>query len=264
MASPSPRCTPRKLRRIMSSKPAGPADRQERGCPTGTDKRWEGVAMAAAEPFESHGRGALLNLVRGGSEEAFFTVLDADGSEMSGAPMAERLHLNRTIGFEPQDGEADAPMFEVRVFNIVIIGLVLFVLAVAGLYCVSICYSRSRQSKRALIYESAVTRGEPENPVAVKAVKRSTSFINPLAFFRRPEAAKDNSRVYFIYSNPLPVGLNEEEEEEHKKATATSTTSGGGRLQQQTLLTMPPSLREYASDPSSGFILDPPIFYMQL
>lgn len=111
MASPSPRCTPRKLRRIMSSKPAGPADRQERGCPTGTDKRWEGVAMAAAEPFESHVRGALLNLVRGGSEESFFTVLDADGSKMSGAPMAERLHLNRTIGFEPQDGEADAPMF---------------------------------------------------------------------------------------------------------------------------------------------------------
>ncbi|PWA14893.1 hypothetical protein CCH79_00014250 [Gambusia affinis] len=242
MASPSPRRTPRKLRGIMSSKPAGPADRQERGSPTGADKRWEGVAMAAAEPFESH-------------------VLDADGSKMSGAPMAERLHLNRTMGFKPQDGEADTPMSEVRVFNIVIIGLALFVLVVTGLYCISICYSRSRQSKRALIYESAVTRDEKESPVAVKAVKRSTSFINPLAFFRRPEAAKDNSRVYFIYSNPLPVGLNEEEEEEHKKATTTNTSS---RPQQQTLLTMPPSLREYASDPSSGFILDSPIFYMQL
>ncbi|XP_016534928.1 uncharacterized protein LOC107838096 [Poecilia formosa] len=217
--------------------------------------------MAAAEPFESHGRGALLNLARGGSEESFFPALDADGSKMSQAPMAERLHLNRTTGFEPQDGEADTPVFEVRVFDIVLIGLASLVLAVTGLYCVSVCYSRSRQSKRALIYESAVTRGEPENPVAVKAVKRSTSFVNPLAFFRRPEAAKDNSRVYFIYSNPLPVGLNEDEEEEHKKATSTTTS---GRPQQQTLLTMPPSLREYASDPSSGFILDPPIFYMQL
>ncbi|XP_054897070.1 uncharacterized protein si:dkey-246e1.3 [Poeciliopsis prolifica] len=177
---------------------------------------------------------------------------------MSGAPMAERLPLNRTMGFEPQDGEADTPTSEVRVFNVVIIGLASFVLAVAGLYCVSVCYSRSRQSKRALVYESAVARGEPESPVAVKAVKRSASFINPLALFRRPEAAKDNSRVYFIYSNPLPVGLNEEEEEEHKKAA--SSAASRPQQQQQTLLTMPPSLREYAS----GYILDPPIFYMQL
>lgn len=84
------------------------------------------------------------------------------------------------------------------------------------------------------------------NPVAVKAVKRSTSFINPLAFFRRPEAAKDNSRIYYIYSNPLPVGVKEEEDE----------------LKEQTAL--PLSFQEYANDPNSGVILDPPIFYMQL
>ncbi|KAM4750664.1 uncharacterized protein FYW61_004108 [Anableps anableps] len=220
--------------------------------------------MAAVKPFESRGWGALLNLVRRGSEESFFPVLDANGSKMSGAQqdqalMADSLHLNRTAAFELQDGEVNTAMFEVRVFNIVIIGLALIILAVTGLYCISICYSRSRQSKRAHIYESAVTRGEPENPVAVKAVKRSTSFINPLAFFRRPEAAKDTSKVYYIYSNPLPVGLNEEEEEEHKKAS-----SGSSKPQEQTVLTMPPSLQEYASDPSSGFILDPPIFYMQL
>lgn len=116
----------------------------------------------------------------------------------------------------------------------------------------------SRQSKRAHVYESAVTRGQSENPVSVKAVKRSTSFINPLAFFRRPEATRDNSSVYYIYSNPLPVGLNEEEEEEHKKATSSS------RPQEQTVLTMPPSLQDYASNPTSGFTLEPPIFYMQL
>lgn len=110
-----------------------------------------------------------------------------------------------------------------------------------------------RQSKRAHVYESAVTRGELEDPVAVKGVKRSTSFINPLAFFRRPEAAKDNSRIYYIYSNPLPVGLKEEEEEEHDKARS-----------EQTAVSLPLSLEEYARDPNSGLVLDPPIFYMQL
>lgn len=98
------------------------------------------------------------------------------------------------------------------------------------------------------MYESAVTRGEPVTPVAVKAVKRSTSFINPLAFFRRPEATKDNSRIYYIYSNPLPVGVKEEEDEQEEK----------------TALSLPLSLQEYANDPNSGVILDPPIFYMQL
>ncbi|MEQ2296611.1 hypothetical protein AMECASPLE_026494 [Ameca splendens] len=181
------------------------------------------------------------------------------GAQEDGALMAQSLHLNRTAGFELQDTEVNASMFEVKVFKIVIIGLALFILTVTGLYCISICYSRNRQSKRAHVYESAVTHGETENPVAVKAVKRSTSFINPLAFFRRPEAAKDNSRVYYIYSNPLPVGLNEEEEEERKKATTSSS-----RPQGPTVMTVPPSLQEYACDPSSGFILDPPIFYMQL
>lgn len=98
------------------------------------------------------------------------------------------------------------------------------------------------------MYESAVTQVEPEDPVAVRAVKRSTSFINPLAFFRRTEAAKDNSRIYYIYSNPLPVGAKEDEED-----TA-------GEVTQPPLL----SIEEYAQDPDSGVILDPPIFYMQL
>ncbi|KAM6939931.1 uncharacterized protein FYW49_011473 isoform 2-T2 [Xenentodon cancila] len=111
-----------------------------------------------------------------------------------------------------------------------------------------------RQSKRAHLYESAVTRGELADPVAVKAVKRSTSFINPLAFFRKPEAAKDNSSIYYIYSNPLPVGVKDEEEERHNVSR--------GRPEEQTQLLL--SLQEYANDPSSGIVLDPPIFYMQL
>lgn len=117
--------------------------------------------------------------------------------------------------------------------------------------------SSSRQSKRAHVYESAVSQGESPDPVAVKAVKRSTSFINPLAFFRRTEAAKDNSRIYYIYSNPLPVGLKEEEEEERG--------SGGPRgAQEQTAARPPLTLQDYANDPNSGIVLDPPVFYMQL
>lgn len=84
--------------------------------------------------------------------------------------------------------------------------------------------------------------------MSVKAVKRSTSFINPLAFFRKSEAAKDNSKIYYIYSNPLPVGLKEEEEGRTKAPEEPTALS----------------FQEYANDPKSGIILDPPIFYMQL
>ena len=104
------------------------------------------------------------------------------------------------------------------------------------------------------MYESAVTRGVPADPVAVKAVKRSTSFLNPLTFFRKPEAAKDNSRIYYIYSNPLPVGLKEEEE----------TAKIPQRFQEKCAMSLPLLIQEYASDPDSGVILDPPMFYMQL
>lgn len=108
----------------------------------------------------------------------------------------------------------------------------------------------TRQLKRAQVYESAVTQGHSLDPVAVKAVKRSTSFINPLAFFRKSEAARDNSKIYYIYSNPLPVGLKEEEEERTKARVEPAP--------------LPLSFQEYKNDPNSGVILDPPIFYMQL
>ncbi|XP_071360961.1 uncharacterized protein [Trachinotus anak] len=188
--------------------------------------------------------------------------LDANGSNMSGAQQeramtADSLHLNGTATLGLHDGDVNTAQFEIKVFNIVIIALALCILTITALYCITVCYNRTRQSKRAHVYESAVTRGEQVDPVAVKAVKRSTSFINPLALFRKPEAAKDNSRIYYIYSNPLPVGLKEEEEGEGGITVPQ-------RPDEQTALSLPLSFQEYASDPNSGVILDPPIFYMQL
>ncbi|KAI3352960.1 hypothetical protein L3Q82_019531 [Scortum barcoo] len=188
-------------------------------------------------------------------------VLEANGSNMNGAQQAremtaDSLPLNGTAALGLHDEEMDSALFEFKVFNIVMVALALCILTVTGLYCITVCYNRTRQSKRAHVYESAVTRGESLDPVAVKAVKRSTSFINPLAFFRKPEAAKDNSRIYYIYSNPLPVGLKEEEEERPAKAPQGPV--------EQTALTLPLSFQEYANDPKSGVVLDPPIFYMQL
>ncbi|XP_049901055.1 uncharacterized protein si:dkey-246e1.3 isoform X1 [Epinephelus moara] len=185
------------------------------------------------------------------------------GAQPDGAMTADSLHLNETAALGLHDQEINTALFEFKVFNIVLITLALCVLTVTGLYCITVCYNRTsavfstRQSKRAHVYESAVTRGEAADPVAVKAVKRSTSFINPLAFFRKPEAAKDNSRIYYIYSNPLPVGLKEEEEE-------GGTKTPQGPAEGQTALTLPLSFQEYANDPNSGVTLDPPIFYMQL
>ncbi|CAG5928889.1 unnamed protein product [Menidia menidia] len=178
------------------------------------------------------------------------------GAQRDGALMADSLPLNTSTEVELQDGEMSASFFEFRVFNIVIIALALCILTVTAVYCVILCYHRTRQSKRAHIYESAVTRGEPEDPVEVRGVKRSTSFINPLAFFRKAEAAKDNSRIYYIYSNPLPVGLREEEEK--------GRSAGSSRPEEQNAPVSPLSLQDYAKDPNSGVVLDPPIFYMQL
>ncbi|CAL1601745.1 unnamed protein product [Knipowitschia caucasica] len=161
--------------------------------------------------------------------------------------------LNRTDSLVQENDEITSALFESKVFNLVITSLALCVLAVTGVYCISVCYSRTRQSKRAHIYESAVTQGEPEYPVSVKAVKRSTSFSNPLAFLRRSERAKDNSRIYYIYSNPLPVGLTEDEEKE-------VVAKVNWDPEEKTSSTF----EEYAKDPYSGVVLDPPIFYMQL
>ncbi|XP_055078225.1 uncharacterized protein si:dkey-246e1.3 [Periophthalmus magnuspinnatus] len=162
-------------------------------------------------------------------------------------------HLNGTDALVQEDNEISAAVFEFKVFNIVITVLALCILAVTGVYCITVCYNRTRQSKRAHVYESAVTQGEPDHPVSVKAVKRSTSFLNPLAFLRRSERAKDNSRIYYIYSNPLPIGLKEDEEKEVEAKVNWDPEEKSS-----------PTFEEYARDPNSGVILDPPVFYMQL
>ncbi|XP_029294139.1 uncharacterized protein LOC115012580 isoform X2 [Cottoperca gobio] len=146
-------------------------------------------------------------------------VLEANGSNMSGAQQdgemtADSLHLNGTAALGLHDQEMTT-LSEFKVFNIVIIALALCILTITGLYCITVCYNRTR----------------------------------------KPEAAKDNSRIYYIYSNPLPVGLKEEEEGGFKASQ---------RPEEQTALTLPLSFQEYAKDPNNGVTLDPPIFYMQL
>lgn len=167
--------------------------------------------------------------------------------------MENSLHLNGTSALGLEEDEIGTALFEFKVFNIVITVLAFCILAATGVYCITVCYNRSRQSKRAHVYESAVTQGEPEHPVSVKAVKRSASFVNPLAFLRRSDRAKDNSRIYYIYSNPLPIGLKEDEEKE-------VVAKVNWDPEEKTSL----SFEEYAKDPNSGVILEPPIFYMQL
>ncbi|KAL6110329.1 uncharacterized protein ACO6RY_19432 [Pungitius sinensis] len=138
------------------------------------------------------------------------------GARQDGA-MTAASHLNGTAALGLHDQETNAALSEFKVFNIVIIALALCILTVTGLYCVTVCYNRTR----------------------------------------RPEAARDNSRIYYIYSNPLPVGLKEEEEEEWAAEARRAPD-------EQTAATLPLSFQEYANDPNSGVTLDPPIFYMQL
>ncbi|XP_035493884.2 uncharacterized protein si:dkey-246e1.3 isoform X3 [Scophthalmus maximus] len=136
------------------------------------------------------------------------------GAQQDRAMTADSLRLNGTTALGLRDEEMDTAAFEFKVFNIVIIALALCVLTVTGLYCIIVCYNRTR----------------------------------------KPEAAKDNSRIYYIYSNPLPVGVKEEEEEVNVPQ----------RSGEKTAWPLPLSIQEYASDPNSGIILDPPVFYMQL
>ncbi|XP_031720513.1 uncharacterized protein LOC116392858 isoform X2 [Anarrhichthys ocellatus] len=148
-------------------------------------------------------------------------VLEANGSRMSGAQQdgamtADSLHLNGTAALGLLDLETNTALFEFKVFNIVIIALALCILTITGLYCITVCYNRTR----------------------------------------KPEAARDNSRIYYIYSNPLPIGLKEEEDEWAAKAPRGP--------EGQSAVTLPLTFQEYANDPNSGVTLDPPIFYMQL
>ncbi|KAF4097831.1 hypothetical protein G5714_021839 [Onychostoma macrolepis] len=157
------------------------------------------------------------------------------------------LSLNGTTLLKPNDTETQAALYEVKVFNITLSSIALCVLTVTGIIsCIS--YRRHRRKcKRARVYESAIATEVPEEPVGVMCVRKTHSFRNPLALFRRQEGPKDNSRIHYIYTNPLPVGHEEDRIPPHTVSIHTPLT-----------------LKDYANDPSSGIILAPPIFYMQL
>ncbi|XP_036420962.1 uncharacterized protein si:dkey-246e1.3 [Colossoma macropomum] len=155
------------------------------------------------------------------------------------------LSLNGTTGL---DAETRAAIYEFRVFNMVILSLAVCVLTVTAVICCVSYYSHRRWCKRAGGNESTVGRDSGAELVDVKVTRKRRSFRNPLALLRRQESSRDNSRIYYIYSNPLPVG-HPEDEPSTPETPETHT---------------PLTLQDYAKDPASGIVLDPPTFYMQL
>ncbi|XP_037390248.1 uncharacterized protein si:dkey-246e1.3 isoform X1 [Pygocentrus nattereri] len=154
--------------------------------------------------------------------------------------------LNGTTG---QDAETRAAIHEFRVFNMVILSLAVCVLTITAVICCVSYYSRRRWwCKRTGANECTGGGDSGAELVDMKVTKKRRSFRNPLALLRRQESTRVNSRIYYIYSNPLPVGHPEDE---------PSTPETPDTL-------TPLTLRDCAKDPESGIVLDPPIFYMQL
>ncbi|XP_063063994.1 uncharacterized protein si:dkey-246e1.3, partial [Engraulis encrasicolus] len=174
---------------------------------------------------------------------------------------------------EGLDLDTSTSTHELKVFNITLTGLALFILTVTGvLYSISLV-RRRRQSKQARIYESAVGSFEtPSSTLPItglsgaeeqssshspspslveegdssassgpalglglgsglglllrrslrSSLRRHSPLLSSLLLrssSRRGEAgaSRDNSRIYYIYSNPLPVGKEDEEEEEEEE-----------------------------------------------
>ncbi|KAL2086914.1 hypothetical protein ACEWY4_017973 [Coilia grayii] len=211
--------------------------------------------------------------------------------------------LNQTTTHEALGQDMSASIHEFKVFNITLTTLALCVLTVTGVLCSISLLRRRRQSKQARVYESAVgglespvtslesSVGESSSSVAVGGEPSSglalllrrevhCSLRRPLSalLLRRREAPKDNSRIYYIYSNPLPVGKDEDEEEVEevveeeveekvveelgKRGVAVSPAGGveGRRGEKE----RPLSLYELAQEPGSGITLHSETFYMQL
>ncbi|XP_026091956.1 uncharacterized protein LOC113065053 isoform X1 [Carassius auratus] len=157
------------------------------------------------------------------------------------------LSFNGTTLLKSNDTESQAALYEVKVFNITLSSVALCILTVTGiLSCIS--YRRHRRKcKRAHVYESAVACEVPEEPLGVMCVRKTHSCCDPLALFRRQEKLKDNSRIHYIYTNPLPVGHEEDRIPPHTVSIHT-----------------PLPLQDYTNAPNSGIVLAPPLFYMQL
>lgn len=99
-----------------------------------------------------------------------------------------------------------------------------------------------RHRKRAREYESAVDCNLEAEQGNLKVMQRSQSLRKALPVFQAAKSfRKDDSSIYYIYTNPLPVGRHDEDDD--VEATHTTLT---------------------VNDPKSSIILDPPIFYLQL
>ncbi|KAB5526155.1 hypothetical protein PHYPO_G00148480 [Pangasianodon hypophthalmus] len=153
--------------------------------------------------------------------------------------LSSALYLNSTN----KDSESRDVVYECKVFNISMLALSVCILTVTAIACCVSYLNRCRHRKRAGEYESAVACDLEEEPVNLKVVQRSQSLHNPLPLIRSPESfRKDDSSIYYIYANPLPVGCHDDDDDVvHPRHT-----------------TLPPT------DPKDGIILDPPSFYMQL
>ncbi|XP_047007428.2 uncharacterized protein si:dkey-246e1.3 [Ictalurus punctatus] len=160
---------------------------------------------------------------------------------MSARPRTLRssaLYLNSTNG----DGESRDVVYECKVYNISMLSLSVCVLTVTAVVCCVSYLSRWRHRKRAREYESAVDCNLEEEQGNLKVMQRSQSLRKALPGFQPAKSfRKDDSSIYYIYTNPLPVGRHDEDDD--VEATHTTLT---------------------VNDPKSSIILDPPIFYLQL
>ncbi|XP_072527759.1 uncharacterized protein [Salminus brasiliensis] len=167
---------------------------------------------------------------------------------MSASPSTTSVarSLDGTAG---QDSGTRAAVYEFRVFNMVILSLAVCIVAVTAVVCCASYYSRRRRYKCARANESTAGPASGAGHADATGTWKRRSFRNPLALLRRQqEPSRDNSRIYYIYSNPLPVGHPEDEPSTSRAPAA------------RTLL----ALQDHASDSERGVVLDPPTFYMQL
>ncbi|XP_065115850.1 uncharacterized protein [Paramisgurnus dabryanus] len=136
-------------------------------------------------------------------------------------------HLNGTILRDSDDEKAKAVIFEDKLFKIALLSLALCVLAVTGIILCILYHNNRRKSK--LAYINTATREVAEEPVVLTRARTTHSLCNK---FSRREL-KDNSRIYYIFSNPTPVVPEEDMASTH-------------------------TLKEY------DITLNPPTFYMQV
>ncbi|XP_066549261.1 uncharacterized protein LOC136715783 [Amia ocellicauda] len=176
--------------------------------------------------------------------------LSFSNGNMSGnvSATASVLTPNRNANLETTNRDLDDAIYEFKVFNITVTSLALCILIFTGIFCSVSYHNRRRQHRQARAYEDTVARENLKSPVDIKAVKRTHSLRNPLSWLRRQDTYKENSQIYFIYSNPLAT------------AEDSVVTTEGEPIVFENMLMQSDSLK----DTAGGIILDPSTFYMQL